>query len=97
MFAMMAELRDTYGISESILGLIVAVGFFASFVAQIALAPLADRGHARQLLIGGLAANVVGLALVSQASTPAPFLVGRIIMASVWVRRTQPFAVRSPW
>ncbi len=80
MFAVMAKIRDTYGISETLLGLIVGVGFFASFAAQILLAPLADRGYARLLLLGGLLTNFFGLMLVSQASSPAPFLIGRTVM-----------------
>lgn len=80
MFALLAKMRDAYGISETMLGLIVAVGFFASFAAQILLAPQADRGHARLLLVGGLASNVAGLAIVTAASSAPGFLIGRTVM-----------------
>ncbi len=80
MFAVLAKIRDTYGISETMLGVIVGAGFFASFAAQILLAPLADRGHARLLLLGGLVANVVGLVVVALASHSTQFVLGRTLM-----------------
>lgn len=80
MFAVLAKIRDTYGISETMLGVIVGVGFFTSFAAQILLAPLADRGHARLLLLGGLGTNVAGLLLVASASTAPEFIGGRALM-----------------
>ena len=46
MFTMLDDFRDEYGISEGALGMVVAVGFFASFASQVFFAPLADRGHA---------------------------------------------------
>jgi MFS family permease len=61
MFTVLDDFRDDYGIKEYWLGAVVGVGFLASFVAQIALAPIADRGHARQLVLWGLAFNFVGL------------------------------------
>ena len=61
MFTVLDDFRDEYGIQEYWLGAVVGVGFLASFVSQIALAPIADRGHARALVIWGLAFNVVGL------------------------------------
>ena len=61
MFTVLDDFRDEYGIQEYWLGAVVGVGFLASFVAQIALAPIADRGHARALVLWGLAFNVVGL------------------------------------
>ncbi len=80
MFAVLAKIRDAYSISETMLGVIVGAGFFASFAAQILLAPLADRGHARLLLLGGLAANFVGLLVVALASRSTEFVLGRSLM-----------------
>ena len=80
MFAVLAKIRDAYGISETMLGVIVGVGFFTSFAAQIVLAPMADRGNARVLLLGGLCTNVVGLLLVATASTAPVFIAGRALM-----------------
>jgi MFS family permease len=80
MFAVLAKIRDTYGISETMLGVIVGAGFFASFFAQILLAPLADRGYARVLLLGGLTANFGGLLIVASASQSTAFILGRSLM-----------------
>jgi predicted MFS family arabinose efflux permease len=80
MFALLAKMRDRYGVSETMLGLIIAAGFFASFAAQIALAPLADRGRGRLLLLGGLTANIAGLVLVAASSEAPGFLGGRALM-----------------
>jgi MFS family permease len=80
MFAVLAKIRDAYGISETMLGVIVGAGFFASFAAQIVLAPLADRGHARLLLLGGLTANIGGLLIVATSSTSFGFVSGRTLM-----------------
>ena len=43
------------------MGVIVGAGFLSSFVAQIFLAPIADRGRARQMVVLGLLFNLVGL------------------------------------
>ncbi len=80
MFALLAKMRDSYGISETFLGFIVAAGFFAAFAAQILLAPLADRGYGRVLLLGGLFANIAGLVLVAASSAAPGFLTGRMLM-----------------
>jgi MFS family permease len=80
MFAVLAKMRDTYGLSETMLGAIVGIGFFASFAAQITLAPLADRGFARHLLLGGLVCNASGLVLVAVSSSAPGFLLGRTLM-----------------
>ena len=61
MFTVLDEFRDQYGISEGALGLIVAMGFLSSFLAQVTLAPLADRGHARLMIVIGMVFNVAGL------------------------------------
>ena len=43
-YTLLADLRDRYGFTEAQLGYIVAAGFLAGFVTQLALARLADRG-----------------------------------------------------
>jgi predicted MFS family arabinose efflux permease len=80
MFAVAAKIRDAYGMTNADIGRIIGIGFFASFIAQILLAPLADKGHARLLLVLGLGANLVGLVVMSVASSPWPFLLGRTVM-----------------
>lgn len=80
MFTMLDDWRAEYGIQETGLGFIVAVGFFTSFVAQLTIAPLADKGFARRLMTLGLVANVVGALLMAQGSTLNAFLLGRFLM-----------------
>lgn len=80
MFTMLDDWRAEYGIQETGLGFIVAVGFFTSFVAQLTIAPLADKGFARRLMTLGLVANVVGALLMAQGSTISTFLIGRFLM-----------------
>src|SRR5688500_13852769 len=80
MFTVLDDFRDSYGIPGSALGLIVAVGFFASFAAQVLLAPMADRGHARRLVLAGLALDLVGLTLMAVGKTVAVLLVARVVM-----------------
>ena len=80
MFTVLDDFRDRYGISESSLGLIVATGFFLSFIGQITLAPLADRGHARSLMIGGLLVDIVGLIGMAFGTTLPALLIARVLM-----------------
>jgi MFS family permease len=80
MFTMLDDYRDEYGISETFLGLVVAVGFFASFAAQLGLAPLADRGHARRLLVTGFFTLVAGCLLVGFGTTALVIILGRLLM-----------------
>ena len=61
MFTVLDEMRSEYGIGEGALGLIVAIGFFASFLAQVLLAPFADRGFARRLVLVGMTLEIVGM------------------------------------
>ncbi|MFM9132155.1 MAG: MFS transporter [Actinomycetota bacterium] len=60
MFTVLDDFRDEYGVSESQLGLILAVGFLAGFVAQIFLAPFADKGNAKRMILVGIAVEIVG-------------------------------------
>lgn len=80
LFAMLDDIRDEYGISESALGGVIGIGFIAGFIAQTTIAPLADRGHARRLVVSGLVINVVGLLAMAAATTIVPLLLGRFVM-----------------
>lgn len=80
MFTMLDDYRNTYGIAESGLGLVIAAGFFASFISQIALAPLADRGRAKQLLVAGFLLTVLGCFGMGFGSTLVVLLLSRIVM-----------------
>jgi MFS family permease len=80
MFTVLDDFRDDYGISEAALGVVVGVGFFTSFLAQVLIAPLADRGHARRLVLIGLVANIVGLVCMAYGTRLWVILLGRIVM-----------------
>ena len=82
MFTVLDEFRDQYGISEGALGLVVAMGFLSSFVAQVTLAPLADRGHARLMIILGMVFNVAGLLGMAYGSTVIVLLAARFVMGT---------------
>jgi MFS family permease len=60
MFTMLDDYREQFGISEGALGLVIAIGFFTSFFAQLTIAPLADRGRSRQLIFVGLTLAIIG-------------------------------------
>jgi MFS family permease len=80
MFTMLDDFRDSYGIGEGALGAVVSIGFFASFFAQIVLAPLADRGHARRLVFWGVLGNLVGLLAMAYAKDFAVMAAARLVM-----------------
>lgn len=80
MFTMLDDWREQFGISETGLGFIVAIGFFTSFFAQLTIAPLADKGHARRLLTYGVALNVVGCIVMGYSTAMMGFVGGRFLM-----------------
>ena len=80
MFTMLDDWRSEYGIQETGLSMIIAIGFFTSFVAQLTIAPLADKGHARKLLSLGMLANAVGAVIMAFGESLPAFLLGRFIM-----------------
>lgn len=80
LFTVLDDFRDAYGITGGSLGLVVAVGFFSSFGAQVFFAPLADRGHARRLVFIGIALDVVGLIAMAFGHDLVVLLLARIVM-----------------
>ncbi|HEY5860368.1 MAG TPA: MFS transporter [Actinomycetota bacterium] len=80
MFTMLDDFRDEFGIGPTALGAIVATGFFSSFLAQVLLAPLADRGHARRLVYLGMLLNVVGLVGMAVGTTFLTLVLARLVM-----------------
>jgi MFS family permease len=79
LFTIVDEYRDEYGISETAIGVVIGIGFVAGFLAQILIAPYADRGHARTVVVVGVAVNVVGLVLMALGTTFPMILAGRFI------------------
>lgn len=79
LFTLVGDYRDDYGIAETWLGVLIGAGFLSAFFAQILIAPLADRGYARALIIAGVVANVAGLLMMGFGTSLAPLLAGRLI------------------
>ena len=76
---LLAEFRNKLGFSQFGIGLGVAVGFVAAFVASVALAPQADRGRAPLMLRSGLLLGIAGLLVVAMANDLWHFVVGRAL------------------
>ena len=91
-FSMLDDFRDEYGIGEGALGVIIGIGFFSGFVAQVLIAPLADRGHARRLVLLGLFLDVIGVLAMALATAFVPLFLGRLVMG-IGIGMTYP-AVR---
>ena len=80
LFTMLDDYRDQYGISESALGAVIGLGFLSGFLSQILIAPLADRGYARRVVLAGMAINVCGLLVMAFSKSFVPLLAGRLVM-----------------
>jgi MFS family permease len=79
LFTIVDEYRDEYDINETAIGLIIGLGFVAGFLSQLTIAPLADRGHAKRVVVFGVLVNVLGLALMGFGASFAVILVGRFV------------------
>lgn len=79
LFTIVDDYRDEYGISETAIGIVIGAGFISAFASQVAIAPLADRGHARAIVFIGVAVNAAGLLLMGFGTTLPIILTGRII------------------
>ena len=76
---LLAELRSELGFSEAGLGLAIASGFGAAFVANLVMAPQADRGRAPLMLRGGLILAVSGMVLLAVGTELWHYVAGRAI------------------
>jgi MFS family permease len=79
MFTVLDDYRDQYGISESKLGLIVASGFIAGFLSNVFLAPIADKGFARRLVMLGLVTQILGCLVMAFGSSFLVLFLGRFL------------------
>ncbi len=59
-FVFLADLQERHGLETWELGIVAAMGFLAALLAQLLLAPLADRGHIGSLAAFAVVAGVVG-------------------------------------
>lgn len=79
MFTVLDDFRDKYGITEAQLGLIVGVGFVTGFLSQILFAPQADKGHAKKLVMTGVAIEIVGTLFMAFGHAFLPLILGRLL------------------
>lgn len=79
-FALLGELRDQLGFSETGLGVAVAMGFFSAFVSQVGLARFADRGHSAMMMRVGLVSVSVSMALMALATELWQFIAIRMLV-----------------
>ncbi len=77
--AVLGELRTDLGFSPTGIGMMVAAGFLAGFVAQVTLASLADRGHARRMVVTGVVLALGALVVMSFADSVVTWIVARAV------------------
>ena len=78
-FSLMGNLQDTYGFSDAGLGFIAASAFLCSFMMMLFIAPMADRGHAKALLVIGTLLSIVGNLVFALGSSLPVFVIARSI------------------
>lgn len=78
-FPLLAEIQVEHGLSTAALGPIAGASFVAAVVAQLLLAPLADRGQERHLLVGGLVAGALALVAMALSTTVAGMVAARAL------------------
>jgi MFS family permease len=79
MFTVLDDFRDKYGITEAQLGIIVGIGFLTGFLSQILFAPLADKGHAKKLVMTGIVIEIVGTLFMAFGQAFLPLILGRLL------------------
>jgi MFS family permease len=78
--ALLGRLRDDLGFSNAGAGTAVAAGFLAAFAVQLLVAPQADRGRARLLVLSGLGLGAVAGVLLAVADDLVPFVAARTLL-----------------
>ncbi len=76
----LGELRDALGFSSTGIGVMVAAGFTAAFIAQVTLARLADTGRSRILATLGIALSATALLLMVFAESLELWVLSRIVL-----------------
>ena len=76
----LGELRDQLGFSGTGIGVMVASGFVAAFVSQVALARLADMGHARMMATVGIGLSAAAMLMMVFAENLAVWVLSRAVL-----------------
>ncbi len=75
--AVLGDLRDALGFSDTQIGLVVTAGFAAAFVCQVALARFADRGHGRLMASSGVAVAAIAMGVMAFAEDVGMWIAAR--------------------
>ena len=78
-FGLIASLQDDLGFKNGILGLIAAAAFFSAVLAQLFLAPLADRGFTKALMITAISVAALGCLWFALASSALELILARTL------------------
>ncbi len=78
-FPLLADLQDAHGLPTWGLGAISALYFAGAVGGQLVLAPLADRGHARTLLLAGVGLAVAAMVGFAVAGVLWQFCLARLL------------------
>lgn len=78
-FPALSDLQDKYHFADSGLGFISAAGFISSLVVQLAIAPYADRGHPKRLIMIGLMLASAGSMTFAFGSSLPVFIGARVL------------------
>lgn len=76
----LGELRDELGFSGSGIGIMVASGFVAAFVSQVALARMADTGHARTMAVAGIGLSAAAMLVMVFAEDLTVWVLSRALL-----------------
>ena len=90
-FTLLADLQEEVGFGDSALGAIAGVSFLTSVTAQLTLAPLADRGHARRLLVGSVVLAGIASVWFAVATSTTELITARAL-AGIGIGGFQPAA-----
>jgi len=78
-FPLLADLQEAHGLPTWGLGVISALFFAGAVVGQLVLAPLADRGHTRQLLLIGAVLSVITMVMFAFSTELWQFSLARLL------------------
>ena len=78
-FPALSDLQDKYSFSDAGLGFIAAAGFMASLLVSLFVAPFADRGKPKKLVLAALVLAALGSTLFAYGNNLWMFVVARAI------------------
>ena len=81
-FPALSDLQDKYRFSDAGLGYIAAAGFLASLIVQLTIAPLADRGEPKKMVLTGVILACLGSVLFAFGTSLPFFVFARAVSGS---------------